>query len=207
MEKRENLELVAVDYESNDQKAILTFLDDKAGTIHTVNWNKQGYKDGKFVADPEKAEKVEKWAQDMFGCSFAELGSCIGARKDVYLYDKFNSLFEASENKKFSADMVGEIYQTAVESIDVDDIAIRIRYKIDGDTYETKHTFAKYVESMGKWFVDPQKRQAVFRKFEDKYGVPVEQRDTLIGHPLMVEVKAAYGKFTYGDIKKFPKRG
>ena len=61
------------------------------------------------------------------------------------------------------------------------------------------------MESMKQWFVDPQKKEREYQKFEDKYGVPVSEKDSLIGHPLMVEVKSAFGTHYYGDIKKFPK--
>ncbi len=31
-------------------------------------------------------------------------------------------------------------------------------------------------------------------------------RFALIGHPIMVEVKSAFGTSLYGDIKKFPRK-
>ena len=51
----------------------------------------------------------------------------------------------------------------------------------------------------------PIKKEAQFRKFEKKFHVPVERKDELIGHPLMVEVKSAFGTNFWGDIKAFPK--
>jgi len=133
------------------------------------------------------------------------LADCIGQKKDVYVYDRFNSLFEVQQVDKFTKDMVGCILQTEVKEIIVDDYFIKIRYDYEGKTYESKQTFGKYMESMKQWFVDPQKKEREYQKFEDKYGVPVSEKDSLIGHPLMVEVKAAFGTHYYGDIKKFPK--
>ena len=61
-ELAKDLELVAVEYDQGGQKAVLTFLDSEQGFIRDVNFNKQQYDNdaGKFVDDPEKAEKVEK---------------------------------------------------------------------------------------------------------------------------------------------------
>ena len=205
MELRKGLELVSVEYENNDKKAVMTFLDAERKEVRIVNFNKQGYKDGKYVDDPEKAEKVNGWCYDLFGTPFESLADCIGQKKDVYVYDRFNSLFEVQQVDKFTKDMVGCILQTEIKEIIVDDYFIKIRYDYEGKTYESKQTFGKYMESMKQWFVDPQKKEREYQKFEDKYGVPVSEKDSLIGHPLMVEVKSAFGTHYYGDIKKFPK--
>lgn len=206
MELRENLEMVEAVVESDGKKVTMTFLDREESAVRQVSWNKQVYRDGKFVDDAEKAEKVEEWADKYFGCSFAEVPTKVGTHLNVYVYDRYNSLWESSEVSKFTLDMVGEIYSTEIEEITVDDIAIRIRYKIDGNTYETKHTFAKYMESMKQWFVDPIKKNSQFKKFEDKYGCKVEDREELIGRTIMVEVKKAFGSACYGEIKKLPKK-
>ena len=206
MEIRNNLELVAVEFESEGQKVIFTLLDRERKEVRQVNWNKQVYKDRKFLKDDAKAAQVEEWSQKYFGVEFADLPSRVGTLMDVYIYDKFNSFWAASTISKFDKSQVGEVYQTEVKEVIIDDYAIKIRYEIDGKTYESKHTFGRYLEEMHEWFVDPQKKAAVFEKFEGKYGVPVEQADSLIGHPLMVEVKCAFGSACYGDIKKFPKK-
>ena len=207
MELRKDLELVMVEFENGGKKAIMTFLDRERQQAREVSWNKQIYKDGKFIDDAEKAAKVDSWAEEYFGTTFDNLESCIGVCKDVYIYDRFCSLYEVSEVHKFELSQEGEIYQTTVEEIIVDDVAIRIRYKIDGDLYETKHVFAKYIETMQEWVENPQKKERVYKKFEERYGVPVSEKDSLIGHPLMVEVKKAFGSVAYGEIKKFPKKG
>lgn len=206
MELRKNLELVAVEYEGEGKKAVLTFLDQERKEVRTVNFNKQIYSDGKYVDDEAKAEKVDKWCADYFQASFDSLSSCIGMKKDIYCYENFNSVFEVEQIEKFDADMFGEIFQTAVKEITMDDSAIRIRYMIGGKTYESKMSYAIYMPESRTWFIDPLKRDKQLKKFEDKFGVPVAERDTLIGHPLMVECKKAMGKYYYGDIKKFPKK-
>lgn len=205
MELRKNLELVEVEFENDGKKAVMTFLDRERKEVRVVNFNKQSYNNGKYVNDPEKEAKVAEWCQEYFGVPFDKLGGCVGTVHDVYVYDNFNSLWEVDMVEKFTEDMEGQIFQTAVKEILVDDYFIRIRFDIDGKTYESKMSFGKYMEATKEWFVDPLKKQKAYEKFEEKYGVPVSEADKLIGHDLMVEVKSAFGKHFYGDIKKFPK--
>jgi len=203
---RKNLELVGVDYESDNKKAVMTFLDKELRQVRVVNFNKQVYKDGKYVDDPDKAEKVDGWCSDYFGLPFDRLTDAIGVKKDIYCYDRFNSLWEVEQIEKFSADMVGQIYQTEISDISVDDYFIRIRYNIEGKTYESKMGFGIFMQDTREWYQDPIKKEAQFKKFEEKFHEPVSNKDALIGHPLMVEVKSAFGNNYYGDIKKFPNK-
>lgn len=71
-----------------------------------------------------------------------------------------------------------------------------------GETYESKMTYAKYYEATKEWFVDPQKKDAQFNKFKDKFGVSVEKADRIVGKDIMCEVKVAFKKFAYAEIKK-----
>ena len=206
MELRKELELVSVEYENNGKKAVFTFLDKERKQVRVVNFNRQIYRDGKFVDDEEKAKKVDEWCEEFFSCPFTDLEKCIGQKKDVYCYEKFNSLWEVDQIEKFTKDMSGQIFQTEVKEIVVDDYFIKIRYEIEGKTYESKMTFGTYFQATKEWYQDPVKKETQYRRFEEKFHVPVERKDELIGHPLMVEVKSAFGTNYYGDIKKFPAR-
>ena len=205
MELREQLELVNVEYSNENKKVELTFLDKERKQIRMVNFNRQVYKDGDYVDSDEKAQKVDEWCDTYFGAAYSDLKSCIGVKKDIYCYERFNSLFEVNTVEKFTKAMCGQIYQTEIKEIVVDDYFIKIRYDIEGKTYESKQTFGKYFEDTKTWFQDPNKKEAEYKKFQDKYGVPVEQADSLIGHDLLVEVKVAFKTHYYGDIKAFPK--
>ena len=207
MELRKDLVLVSVDYESDGKKAVMTFLDEERKQIRVVNFNRQSYKDGKYIDDPAKAAKVDEWCKEFFNTSFENLTSCVGQRKDVYAYDRFNSLFEVQMVEKFTKDMKGQIFQSEVKEITVDDYFIKIHYMIDGKMYESKMSYGLFMQDSRTWYQDPIKKEAQYRKFEEKFHVPVERADELIGHPLMVEVKAAFGTNYYGDIKAFPKKG
>lgn len=204
MEILKELELVDVRYE--DKKAILTFLDEEHQEIREVNFNKQIYKDGKFIDDPEKDQKVEELCQEHFGTSFSELSSKVGTKKDIYVYDRFNSLYEINIVEKFSLEEIGTIFETEIESIEDDGISLLIKFKYDDKIYQSKMGYAVYLETKKEWFVNPQKRAQKIEKFKEKFGVSFDDKDQLIGKKIMVEIKGAFGTHTYAEIKPFPKK-
>ena len=51
MELRKELELVSVEYENNGKKAVMTFLDKERKQVRIVNFNKQIYRDNKYIDD------------------------------------------------------------------------------------------------------------------------------------------------------------
>ena len=205
MELRKELELVSVEYENSDKKAVMTFLDMERKQVRIVNFNKQAYRDNKYCDDPEKAEKVDQWCDEFFGCGFKDLPNCIGRKMDVYCYENFNSLWEIEQIERFTEDMEGLLIQTEIKEIVVDDYFIKIRYEYEGKTYESKMTFGTYFKATKEWYQDPVKKEQQYKRFLEKFHVPVEKKDSLIGHPLVVEVKSAFGNSFYGDVKKFPK--
>lgn len=206
MEILNQLELVDVTFE--DKKAVLTFLDEERGEIREVNFNKQSYDNdaNKFIDDPEKAEKVEAWCDEHFGLTFDRLAEAIGEKKDIYAYDKFNSLFPVKMVSKFEKDMVGQIMEIEIDNVEDDGKAIHIEFEYEGDTYENKMTYADYLEVKKQWFVNPQKQKKQYEKFEEKFGIPVDRKEELVGQKAMIEIKLAFGKFVYVDIKPFPKK-
>ena len=205
MKKIENAELVEVAYSDDNKKVTLTFLDAEAGEIREVSFNKQVYKDGKYVDDAAKTKQVDEWCHDYFDTKFENLSNCIGVKRDIYAYEKFSSVFEVEQIEKFTEKDKGKIYQTVVKEVLADDLFIRIRYEINGKTYESKQSLGKYVESMNKYYPDPVKKVKELAKFEEKFGIPVTRKDELVGEKLIVEVKCAFKTYYYGDIKKMPK--
>lgn len=201
MDLRKDCELVEVRYENNGKKAVLTFLDQEKGEILEINFNKQIFENGNFKDDEEKAAKVDTWCEDYFAKDFESLSQCVGEKRDVYVYDSFNALWETKETKKFDKEDVGKIFETTIKRVVDDGKGIHIYYDWKDDEYETKMMYADYVESMKSWFTNPQKQKKQFEKFEDKFGVTVENGDEIVGKNIMVEIKLAFKKFTYGDIK------
>ena len=67
-------------------------------------------------------------------------------------------------------------------------------------------TYADYLEAKKQWFVNPLKKKKQFEKFEDKFGITVDEKEKLIGETAMIEIKLAFGKFVHVEIKPFPKK-
>lgn len=206
MELLKDLELVDVNYENDNQKAVLVFLDEQAGEIREVNYNKEEYEDGEFVKSKEKAEKVEQWVKDAFGVTFDKLPEAIGTKKDVYAYDKFNSLFQVTMVEKFDKDMVGQIFEVEITEVLDDDIAVRMRFEYEGKTYESKMGYSDYLEARKEWFINPIKRDRQYAKFEQKFGIPIEKKEELVGKKIMMEIRLAMGKWVWSDLKAIPKK-
>lgn len=206
MELLKDLELIEVAYENDNKKAILTFLDAEQGEIREVNFNKQVFgEDGKFKDDPEKAAKVDEWCQEYFELPFSDLTKAIGVKKDVYAYDTFNSLWESAQVLKQPEDMVGQILNVECTDAFDDGNFLKIQYEYEGNTYESKMGYSKYLEATRQWLVNPQKREKQYQKFQEKFGIPVADIKDLVGQNLMVEVKTAFGK-PYSEVKAFPKK-
>lgn len=206
MELLKDLELIEVIYD-DDSKAKLTFFDETNMNVREITLNKRSYnaETSKFEADDEKAKKVEEICQTELGTSFDGLDDVIGLKHDVYNYDRFCSLYEVDMVEKFKLDDKGVIFETKIQEITDDGVAIKIRYQYDGKLYESKMTYAKYLEDKGQWLPDLNKKQKQLNKFETHYGVPFADAEKLIDQKIMVEVKVAFKKFAYGEIKKVAK--
>lgn len=206
MELLKDLELIDVRYE--DKKAVMIFLDEERGEIREVNFNKQSY-DGnkkKFIDDPEKAAKVDEWCAKYFETTFEGLISKVGVKKDIYVYETFCSLWECETIDKFTEDDLGLIDNAEIADVICDNVGIKIRLNYDGKVYESKMGYSVWVESRSMFMVNPQKRESQLKAFEEKFGVKVEEKDKLIGTPVMFEVKKAMGKYIYIEIKKNKKK-
>lgn len=206
MELLKDLELMEVAI--NDGTATLTFLDVEKGEIREVFFRKNKYDrdKNKFVPDEEQAKRVEEWSQEYFSTSFDDLGKAVGQTKDVYAYPNFNSLWESTVIEKFTKDQEGEIFSTEIKEIEDDGNAIHIRFDYDGKTYQSNMGYSKYDEARKQWFVNPQKKQKQYQKFEEKFHVSIENKDELVGKEIMVEIKVAFGTNAYAEIKKLPKK-
>ncbi|MBC6169228.1 hypothetical protein [Listeria seeligeri] len=205
-EKLEQLELVEVVIKEG--KATLQFIDMERGELREVIFNKNVFDKEKneFVPNEEKALKVEEWCQEYFQLTFDDLSKAIGVKKDVYAYDKFNSLWESEQIAKFDKDMVGQIISSTVKDVTDDGIGVHIKFEYEGEVYQSNMTYSDYMETMKKWFTNPQKQRKQYEKFEEKFGISIENKEELVGKDIMVEVKSAFGKFVYPDIKPFPKK-
>lgn len=202
--KIENAQLIEVAYDNGNKKAVLTFLDTEQGEVREVNFNKQSYDNdaNKWLDDPDKAEKVAEWCKTYFDTDFDHLSDNIDKTYTIYTYTKFNSMFPVDVIEKFTKEEVGDFFTTQIKEIKDDGNAIRIRFDYNDQTHESKMTYGKYVESLKKWFPNPVAKSKKYEDFKDKFGVSVDKADSLIGKDITVEIKSAFGKFPYAEIKK-----
>ena len=199
--KIEQLRLLAVEREE-DYQATLKLADLDSKLIYDVNFNKREFDRNtkKWIPSPEKADKVEKLCMEHVGFSFDELEKALGSNFDVYVYENFNSLWEVKFTNKFTDEHKGKSFQTTIDEIEDNGTAILIKYKWKGEPYQSKMTYSDYSEDLKEWFVNPQKRKKQLDKFADKFGMPLEDKDELVGSKIIVNVKCAFGKFYYGEV-------
>lgn len=206
MNKLSQLELVEVEIEEG--KASLTFLDESAGEIRKININQKAFdpEKGKWVESPEKAQAAEDKAQKFFGVGFNELEQAVGQHHDIYAYEKFNSLNELQMTEKFTKDDEGLIFQTEITKVYEDNVGVHLEFEYEGTTYESKMSYSDYLAAKKMFLVDPIKKQKRYEQFEQKFNVPIERKDELIGTTITVEVKIAMGKWPYAEIKNIPNK-
>lgn len=202
-----DLEIVDVLFDENYKKATVVCLDDYKGEIREVTFNKQIYDQNskKYVDDDEKAEKVREWCEEHFQLSFEDLAQSIGRTKDVYCYDKFNSFFPVKMITKFKEDMVGQIFETTITEAVDDGQKISLQFEYEGDIYESKMQYADYIEAKNEWFINPIKKKKQYEKFQEKFNISVDNLHEMVGKTVMIEVKKAYGRYIYSEIKPFKK--
>lgn len=200
------LELVSVEYDNGT--ALLTFLDEELGEIREVNIRKTRFDQDKKkqVPDEKAAIRAEEIAQEFLGVSFDEIETVVDKKFTVYIYEKFNSLKETIVVDKFSTDDVGAIFSTPVIDVFDDGKGIHIQFEEDGKLRQSNMGYSKYDEVRKQWFVNPQQKVKQYAKFEDKFGIKVEDMKDLIGKEIMVEIKLAFGTAAYAEIKPFPKK-
>lgn len=199
--KLENLEIVQV---INDgDKIIFTCLDTEKQEIHEIIWRLKKFdaKTKKFEEDAGKYQQVVDWCKQYFDLTPETITEATGRTIDVFTYDTFDSFWES--DKKFDLDMKGQVLQGVVKEVLYNTDGIAIRFDYDGNTYRSNMKFTELLN--GVYYVKPMKRARQLQKFEDNFGITVDERDKLIGKNIMFEVKAM-GKNTYVEIKPFPKK-
>lgn len=201
---RKDCKLIEVVREGDPEEITLVFFDEEVDCIREVYWKLGVWNDEKreMVKDKEKAAKVAEWSKEYFDLELDELDKAIGVTKDVYVYDRFNSLWEANIINKFTLDNVGEMFSTTISEVTVDDVAIKVAFEYDGKKYEKGYKVAQWNDTLNRFVKNPILRTKSFEKFEKLFGVNPNDADSIIGKEIMVEVKVAFGKFAYADIKK-----
>lgn len=198
----ENLELADVVREDKN-KAILKLIDRDNKLIYEVNLNKLAFdrETNTWKPNKEKAENVEKTCLEYVGYSFDELEKAIGKNFNIYEYDWGYSFYKINTISKFKAEHKGKSFQTVIDDIIVDDvIGIHIRYKWKDETYQTNMTYGQFDEVTRQWYLVPLEKKKKYNAFLTKFGVPVEEKEKLIGKNIIINVKSAFGTHFYGEL-------
>lgn len=66
--------------------------------------------------------------------------------------------------------------------------------------------YAKWLDTQKKFFVNPQEKDKKIKKFEEKFGIKLEDKDEIIGKTVMFEVKKAGGKHLWIELKPLVKK-
>ncbi len=203
------LELVEVKVE--DHSADMTFLYEELGEIREVRWYIDRYEDKKWVKSDEQREKFENNCESILKIAPDKIEDAVGNKYAVWEGEKYCYLWEPQEIEKFEADMVGQILNAEIVEINEYEAVIQIKLNYEDKIYQSKMNFGKWIQAMKKSLPDPQKKQRQLEKFEEKFHVPFDEKDSLIGTSVMIEVKKnnmdSTGKNpTYIEIKALPKK-
>lgn len=195
-----SLKLPLTYIENTQEKVVLSFIDEEEATLYEVVWNKQKYdqSQNKYVPDKGKELEVAKWCEQYLHVPIEQIFDAEGQEHTVYIGEKFNSLWKSANG--FTKDMVGKLYNTEVTDVKPSDKEIEIFYEIDGETYSTHMRYTVWRND--RQLINPQKRRKQQERFLDLFGVPVEECEEAVGHPILVEGKKAFTNVFYGEIKQ-----
>lgn len=185
-----------VDVAENDGKITLTFLD---GTkIYEVNWNKKVFDNTlkTWSENEDKEKKVEEWSKEYFKTSSDKLSKKIGTKHDIYVYDTYCSMWETQN--KFTSEDNGKSFRTTIEEIVETPEEIQIYYRYNDKKYMSKMSFMQKIKE--RFYLNPIKERKQKEKFQQKFGVPIDKKDELIGQEILVKVRSAFGSYYYGEV-------
>jgi hypothetical protein len=202
MQIKKDLELVEVNRNEKNTNLELLYLDQETGKIYTVKFNKQKWnKDTKkFEDNLEKTIQVDEWLIDALGVTFDSADTAIGTTHDVYVYaDRerpFNSLWESTSLSK-PDDAFAKKYRGGANTV-IDEVIntgskIQVRFTIDGEKYGSSNSvdggklnFSDWINSREQYFPNALKEKQAFENFESIFGIPFEDKDSLIGKAITV---------------------
>lgn len=191
MIKLDNLPLYNID--ETDREIIFTFVQDDNGEeiAREIIWRTKRYNPNTKEWEDDKTidENIEKWSKEYFNVPRKKLNSVIGTTKDVYVYDSFDSLWEVET--KFTEDDVNQIKKGEITEITTDNKGIYIYFKTkDGNKRRANMRFEQKVGD--KFLISPRKKRNALENFKKSFGVDLEDKDTLVGKTIMVQIAKAF---------------
>lgn len=184
------LELLEVNEE--EFTTTFTFLYEEYGEIREVTWFIGLYDKNtkKWKKDETQADKYETNVREILECTPYELQNLIGQKFDVWDGEKFSYLWEPLEICKFDEDDIDQIFNATIVAIEEYEAKGVIRVKIGEKIYSSNLNWGKWVQSLNKSLPDPHKKNKQLEKFKKKFHVDFEDRASLIGKNVMIEVEA-----------------
>lgn len=195
-------DLECVQAVNNNNTLIFTYVVPEEKEIKEIKFHLDRYDNvkKKYVKDKKQKNRVIEWLRNYYGIdNVDDIQEAVGLVHDIFDYETFCSLWETEVIQKFTEDMVGKIITCTITDIMDDGNRILIKYEYDGDIYQSKMNYSQWL--IDGWYIDSIKKKRQFENFEKKFGVPFEQRESLIGKDINVEVKQLSEHF-FGDIKK-----
>lgn len=203
--------LQCVDVTTKDKGVELTFLKD--ASVRIVKLNRQKYDEAgkKYVNDPEQEERYAKNIKEYLGVEPEDIAEVLDKEFDVWETENYCALWEPKELKKFDESWIGQILTAEITAVQEFEAKAQIVLQFEGEEYGSNINYGSYIPSLKKSLVDPQKKSNQMKKFKDKFNVEFEDRDTLVGTDVMIEVKKnpmdSTGKNpTYIEVKALPKK-
>jgi hypothetical protein len=204
------LELLEVNEE--EFTTTFTFLYAEFGEIREVTWFIGLYDKNtkKWKKDDNQADKYVNNVAEILNSTPAHLQDLIGQSFDVWDGEKFSYLWEPVEISKFDADEAGQIYNATIVAVDEYEAKAVIRVQLGEKMYVSNLNWGKWVQSLNKSLPDPHKKQKQLEKFKKKFHVDFDNRESLIGKNVMIEVEentfdSTGSNPTYITVKALPK--
>lgn len=188
MEKSKNFEILKdlelVDVIESEDRYSLNFLEPTYQEIHEVIWNKKSYdrENQEWIDSPDQLVKIANYSKEYLGFDLSEIQKAVGQKHDIYSYETYESLWE-TDRRFYKEDVSDKLRTGIIKSIERTLDGITIRFSYDGGTYRSNMKFLKDGRR------DAQKRKKQLRVFEDKFGVPIDKKDELIGSKVIFKVK------------------
>lgn len=204
------LELLEVNEE--EFTTTFTFLYAEFGEIREVTWFIGLYDKNtkKWKKDDNQADKYVNNVAEILNSTPAHLQDLIGQSFDVWDGEKFSYLWEPVEISKFDADEAGQIYNATIVAVDEYEAKAVIRVQVGEKMYVSNLNWGKWVQSLNKSLPDPHKKSKQLEKFKKKFHVDFDNRESLIGKNVMIEVEentfdSTGSNPTYITVKALPK--
>lgn len=207
-------QLEIIDYKLEDMSLELVFLLPEKEEIREVKLYKGVFdrKTQKWSKEEAQAEKFKNNLKTYLGVTEAKIESILGKKVDVWQSDNgYCYLWEPEDIQRFDLDYCNQVLRAFVKDVVEYDAKLVIKLDIDGETYASNMSYGKWVAAQKKSFPNPIQKKKQIEKFEEKFQISWEEKESLVGTEVFVTVKKnnldTTGKNpTFIEINALPKK-